>query len=138
MCRRGVPGFGASAAAVFRCSGRGAALRPGCGPRTYRAVLVESAAAKTGTGTGRGPFGADHPSCAVEPGRCGVSAGCAADPGARGSGGDLGAARGFVGAESAVGIVDASYDSMPLILHELRRLYPELEVHQVEAGVPEQ
>ena len=37
-----------------------------------------------------------------------------------------------------VGIVDASYDSMPLILHELQRLYPELEVHQVEAGVPEQ
>ncbi len=37
-----------------------------------------------------------------------------------------------------VGIADASYDSMPLILHELRQSYPELEVHQVEAGVPEQ
>ena len=37
-----------------------------------------------------------------------------------------------------VGIVDASYDSMPLILQEVQQLYPELEVHQVEAGVPEQ
>ena len=37
-----------------------------------------------------------------------------------------------------VGIVDASYDSMPLILHEVQQLYPELEIHQVEAGVPEQ
>ena len=37
-----------------------------------------------------------------------------------------------------VGIVDASYDSMPLILQEVQQLYPELEIHQVEAGVPEQ
>jgi len=37
-----------------------------------------------------------------------------------------------------VGIVDAGYDSMPLILHEVQRRYPELEIHQVEAGVPEQ
>jgi len=37
-----------------------------------------------------------------------------------------------------VGIVDASYDSMPLILHEVQQLFPELEIHQVEAGVPEQ
>jgi len=37
-----------------------------------------------------------------------------------------------------VGVVDASYDSMPLILHEVQQLYPELEIHQVEAGVPEQ
>jgi DNA-binding transcriptional LysR family regulator len=37
-----------------------------------------------------------------------------------------------------VGIVDASYDSMPLILHEVQQRYPELEIHQVEAGVPEQ
>jgi len=37
-----------------------------------------------------------------------------------------------------VGIVDASYDSMPLILHEVQQRYPELVIHQVEAGVPEQ
>jgi DNA-binding transcriptional LysR family regulator len=37
-----------------------------------------------------------------------------------------------------VGIVDASYDSMPLILHEVQQQYPDLEIHQVEAGVPEQ
>ena len=37
-----------------------------------------------------------------------------------------------------VGIVDASYDSMPLILHEVQQQYPELEIHQIEAGVPEQ
>ncbi|MDT7710344.1 MAG: hypothetical protein QOG20_5951 [Pseudonocardiales bacterium] len=37
-----------------------------------------------------------------------------------------------------VGIVDASYDSMPLILHELQQRYPDLEIHQVEVGVPEQ
>jgi DNA-binding transcriptional LysR family regulator len=37
-----------------------------------------------------------------------------------------------------VGIVDASYDSMPQILREVQRRYPDLEIHQVEAGVPEQ
>jgi DNA-binding transcriptional LysR family regulator len=37
-----------------------------------------------------------------------------------------------------VGIVDASYDSMPQILHEVQQRYPDLEIHQVEAGVPEQ
>lgn len=37
-----------------------------------------------------------------------------------------------------VGIVDASYDSMPLILHEVQRRYPDLEIHQIEIGVPEQ
>jgi DNA-binding transcriptional LysR family regulator len=37
-----------------------------------------------------------------------------------------------------VGIVDASYDSMPLILHEVQQRYPDLEIHQVEVGVPEQ
>jgi DNA-binding transcriptional LysR family regulator len=36
-----------------------------------------------------------------------------------------------------VGVVDASYDWMPQILRELQQQYPELEVHQVEAGVPE-
>ena len=37
-----------------------------------------------------------------------------------------------------VGIVDASYDSMPQILHEVHARYPDLVIHQVEAGVPEQ
>jgi DNA-binding transcriptional LysR family regulator len=37
-----------------------------------------------------------------------------------------------------VGIVDASYDSMPQILAEVRERYPDLEIHEVEAGVPEQ
>jgi DNA-binding transcriptional LysR family regulator len=37
-----------------------------------------------------------------------------------------------------VGIVDASYDSMPQILRQVRERYPDLEIHQVEAGVPEQ
>jgi DNA-binding transcriptional LysR family regulator len=37
-----------------------------------------------------------------------------------------------------VGIVDASYDSMPQILREVRGRYPDLEIHEVEAGVPEQ
>ena len=37
-----------------------------------------------------------------------------------------------------VGIIDASYDSMPQILHEVQARYPALVIHQVEAGVPEQ
>jgi len=37
-----------------------------------------------------------------------------------------------------VGIVDASYDSMPRILHQVQQQYPNLAIHQVEAGVPEQ
>jgi DNA-binding transcriptional LysR family regulator len=37
-----------------------------------------------------------------------------------------------------VGIVDASYDSMPQILREVWERYPDLEIHEVEAGVPEQ
>ena len=37
-----------------------------------------------------------------------------------------------------VGIVDASYDSMPQILREVREQYPDLEIHEVEIGVPEQ
>jgi len=37
-----------------------------------------------------------------------------------------------------VGIVDASYDSMSLILNEVQRRHPDLEIHQVEACVPEQ
>jgi DNA-binding transcriptional LysR family regulator len=37
-----------------------------------------------------------------------------------------------------VGIVDASYDSMPQILRHVQQCYPNLEIHQVEVGVPEQ
>jgi DNA-binding transcriptional LysR family regulator len=37
-----------------------------------------------------------------------------------------------------VGIVDASYDSMPRILRTVQRQHPALAIHQVEAGVPEQ
>jgi DNA-binding transcriptional LysR family regulator len=37
-----------------------------------------------------------------------------------------------------VGIIDASYDSMPQILHEVQVRYPGLVIHQVEVGVPEQ
>jgi DNA-binding transcriptional LysR family regulator len=41
-------------------------------------------------------------------------------------------------AELWVGTVDASYDSIPLILREVQQQYPSLAIHQVEAGVPEQ
>jgi DNA-binding transcriptional LysR family regulator len=37
-----------------------------------------------------------------------------------------------------VGVVDAGYDSMSQILRQMQEQYPELEIHQVEAGVPEQ
>jgi DNA-binding transcriptional LysR family regulator len=37
-----------------------------------------------------------------------------------------------------VGVVDASYDSMPQILRQVQQRYPDLEIHQVEAGVPQQ
>jgi DNA-binding transcriptional LysR family regulator len=37
-----------------------------------------------------------------------------------------------------VGIIDASYDSMPQILNEVRARYLDLVVHQVEVSVPEQ
>lgn len=37
-----------------------------------------------------------------------------------------------------VGIVDAGYDSMPQIMRHVQQLYPDLEIHQVEVGVPEQ
>jgi len=37
-----------------------------------------------------------------------------------------------------VGIIDASYDSMPQILHEVQARFPDLVIHQVEANVPEQ
>jgi DNA-binding transcriptional LysR family regulator len=51
-----------------------------------------------------------------------------------------GVARSAVGAASTlrVGIIDSSYDSMPQILHEVQARYPQLVIHQVEAGVPEQ
>jgi DNA-binding transcriptional LysR family regulator len=50
------------------------------------------------------------------------------------------AARGAVGVSATlrVGIIDASYDSMSLILHEVHARHPDLVIHQVEAGVPEQ
>ena len=49
-------------------------------------------------------------------------------------------ARSTVGAAPSlrVGIIDASYDSMPQILRQVRERYSDLEVHEVEAGVPEQ
>ena len=49
-------------------------------------------------------------------------------------------ARSAAGASAAlrVGIIDASYDSMPQILHEVQARYPGLVIHQVEASVPEQ
>jgi DNA-binding transcriptional LysR family regulator len=37
-----------------------------------------------------------------------------------------------------VGTVDASYDSLPAIVRRLQARFPDLEIHQVEAGVPEQ
>ena len=37
-----------------------------------------------------------------------------------------------------VGIIDSSYDSMPQILHEVQARYPGLVIHQVEASAPEQ
>jgi DNA-binding transcriptional LysR family regulator len=37
-----------------------------------------------------------------------------------------------------VGVLDPSYDSMPQILRHIQVRYPELEIHQVEAGVPQQ
>jgi DNA-binding transcriptional LysR family regulator len=37
-----------------------------------------------------------------------------------------------------VGIIDAGYDSMPQILHEVQARAPDLVIHQIEAGVPEQ
>jgi DNA-binding transcriptional LysR family regulator len=51
-----------------------------------------------------------------------------------------GVARTAVGAAATlrVGIIDSSYDSMPLILHEVQARYPGLVIHQVEATVPGQ
>ncbi|MGW7007643.1 LysR family transcriptional regulator [Streptomyces sp. NPDC054933] len=52
----------------------------------------------------------------------------------------VGVARRAVGAAPTlrVGIIDAGYDSMPQILHEVQARFPDLVIHQVEAGVPEQ
>jgi DNA-binding transcriptional LysR family regulator len=49
-------------------------------------------------------------------------------------------ARSAVGASPAlrVGIIDAGYDSMPQILHEAQARYPDLVIHQIEVGVPDQ
>jgi DNA-binding transcriptional LysR family regulator len=43
-----------------------------------------------------------------------------------------------VAAELRVGIVDASYDWMPQILRQVQQRHPDLEIYQVEEGVPEQ
>ncbi|MFI6928351.1 LysR family transcriptional regulator [Nonomuraea spiralis] len=37
-----------------------------------------------------------------------------------------------------VGIIDAGYDTMPQILHELQDNHPGITIHQIEAGTPEQ
>ncbi|MGP3965708.1 LysR family transcriptional regulator [Nonomuraea sp. 3N208] len=37
-----------------------------------------------------------------------------------------------------VGIIDAGYDTMPQILRELQHNHPDITIHQVEAGTPEQ
>jgi len=37
-----------------------------------------------------------------------------------------------------VGIIDAGYDSMPQILYEAQARHPDLIIHQIEVGVPEQ
>jgi DNA-binding transcriptional LysR family regulator len=37
-----------------------------------------------------------------------------------------------------VGIIDASHDSMPLILRHVQDQFPDLVIHQVEVGVPDQ
>jgi DNA-binding transcriptional LysR family regulator len=51
-----------------------------------------------------------------------------------------GAARNAASASATlrVGIIDASYNSMPQILHEVQARYPSLVIHQVEASVPSQ
>jgi DNA-binding transcriptional LysR family regulator len=51
-----------------------------------------------------------------------------------------GVARSAVGASPTlrVGIIDASYDSMPQILHEAQARHPNLVIHQIEVGVPDQ
>jgi DNA-binding transcriptional LysR family regulator len=51
-----------------------------------------------------------------------------------------GVARSAAGASPTlrVGIIDAGYDSMPQILHEIQAKQPDLVIHQIEAGVPEQ
>ncbi|MFC4114465.1 LysR family transcriptional regulator [Nonomuraea zeae] len=36
------------------------------------------------------------------------------------------------------GIIDAGYDTMPQILRELQQTHPDITIHQVEAGTPEQ
>lgn len=49
-------------------------------------------------------------------------------------------ARGAAGAAPTlrVGIIDAGYDSMPQILYEAQARRPDLVIHQIEVGVPEQ
>ena len=72
---------GASAAALFRRPGRGAAFRAGRGPRAHRSVLAEPAAATPGTRVGGGPAGADDPPRAVDRGGRRLNDRRSADPG---------------------------------------------------------
>lgn len=52
----------------------------------------------------------------------------------------VGVARTAVGASPTlrVGIIDAGYDSMPQILYEAQARHPDLVIHQIEVGVPDQ
>ena len=49
-------------------------------------------------------------------------------------------ARSAVGVSPALraGIIDSGYDSMPQILHEAQARHPDLVIHQIEVGVPDQ
>ena len=83
--------------------------------------------------------GAHDPPRAAERGRCRFPDRRAADPRARRTRAAVSAQRAARSTPSLrVGVVDASYDSMPLILHEVQQQHADLEIHQVEVGVPEQ
>src|SRR5664279_4116291 len=94
---------GASAAALFRRPGPGAAFRAGRGARAHRSVLAEPAAATPGTRVGGGPAGADHPPRAVDRGGRRLPDRCAAGFGSGRSGGDGRATRRQFDAEPAGG-----------------------------------
>ena len=77
-------------------------------------------------------------SCFTDRCRGGVPGRGAADPGPPGPGCRHRQPRGRRVWALRVGIIDASCDSMPQILHEVRARYPGLVMHQIEASVPEQ
>ena len=52
--------------------------------------------------------------------------------------GHAGPQRGHAAPALRVGIIDSGYDSMPQILHEAQARHPDLVIHQIEVGVPEQ